>query len=127
MRQITLHRTKDLTKTFTLTVSIYADQLVFTAGSYYPPLDGGDFRDDGRECDDYLIVEIDYKTTMLKLLQKELQSDSQEPSESDVDLLLLQSVQSVASHKQWQSLSKIETWLVEKDIPFKKDRWLTIG
>jgi len=127
MRQITLHRTKDLTKTFTLTVSIYAEQLVFTAGSYYPPLDGGDFRNDGRERDDYLIIEPAYKATTLKHLQEELTSDSQAPNESDLDLLLLQAVQVMASRKQWQSLSKIETWLVEKGIPFKKDRWLTIS
>lgn len=127
MKNVNLIYTTGKVKSHNLTVSInFNNELVFNEGDYYPPIKDGDSYDGGREYDEYLIVDPKHKAVVFQCLLADLPRGSQVPQVSDSDEQLLQTIQYIAPLKKWQSLAEIEKWLVDKQIPFKKDHWLQI-
>src|SRR5512138_346537 len=126
-KRVDLVFARDKVKTHNLIANIYTAELVFNEGDYYPPVNRADYQDEGRECDDYLIVEPEHKALVFQRLVEDLPAGSQVPQDTDPDKQLLKIIEQTAPLKKWKSLADIEKWLVEKQIPFKKDHWLEIG
>jgi hypothetical protein len=127
MKSVTLVYTRGKGKSHNLSVGPnFNSELVFNQGDYYSPMNNGDSYDGGREYDEYLIVAPEHKTILLQRLREDLPLDSHLPQVKDLDEQLLQIIEQIARIRKWQSFVEIEKWLVDKQIPFRKNHWLQI-
>jgi hypothetical protein len=99
---------------------MYAD-LVFVDEEYYPAVDGND----DLEVDDYLMVRPEYKSRVLNLLGQAFYGISDTCGET-VDVRLLYMLDRMARSGHWKSMDEIETWLMDRDVPFTKQRRVEI-
>jgi len=100
----------------TASLNMYAD-LIFDDEEYYPAVDGND----GREVDDYLMVRAKYKSRVLNLLGQAFYGISDTCGEA-VDVRLLYMLERMARSVHWKSMDEVETWLMDRGIPFTKRR-----
>lgn len=109
-------------KFHTLTASLNMDgNLVFDDGEYYPAMDD----DDGREVDDYLMVRAEHKSRVLDLLGKAFNGISDTCGEA-ADERLFCTLEHMARSGHWKSLDEIERWLMDRGVPFTKQKWIDI-
>jgi hypothetical protein len=91
--------------------------LVFDDGEVYFAVDGGD----GHEVDDYLMVRAEHKSSVLGLLGKAFNGISDTCGEA-ADERLFCTLDRMAGSGHWKSLDEIERWLMDRDVPFTKQR-----
>jgi hypothetical protein len=99
---------------------MYAD-LVFVDEEYYPAVDGNG----NSEVDDYLMVRPEYKIRVLNLLGQAFYGISDTCGET-VDARLLYMLERMARSGHWRSLDEVEIWLMDRGIPFVKQRRVDI-
>jgi hypothetical protein len=102
--------------TLTASLNINAD-LVFTDGLYC--LAAGN--NVGGEVDDYLVVRADHKSRVLSLLSQAFYGISDTCGRSADERLFL-ALERMAASGHWRSMDEVETWLMDKDIPFTKQK-----
>jgi hypothetical protein len=124
MKEITLYHNRTPGRSDSFIVAIgYKGDLVFSEGSYYPPLDGSE----SREVDEYVTVSAAHKPDCLARLREActalgLVTDS--PGDADDDLLRL--VQTLYQGGLWQNIESVKEWLTRQEIPFEEMRWFEI-
>lgn len=119
MREIVFVCRQDVSKIHTLTACLGLDgALVFEEGDDYLPLGG----DPGGEVDDILVVHAAHKPAVYRQLERAFDGISDTCGEHP-DERLLSALQTLAGLAYWHSLGEIEAWLLERDIPFTKQRW----
>ena len=116
MRVIVFATEKFPHKLYTLTASLnmYAD-LVFENR------EGNDFC----EADDYLMVRAQHKCRVLDLLGQAFYGISDTCREA-VDVRLLYMLERMARSGHWKSMDEVETWLMDRGVPFTKQRRVDI-
>jgi hypothetical protein len=120
MKEVVFVSEKLSRKLHTLTASLNMDaDLVFDDGEVYPAMGGKA----GREVDDYLMVRAKYKSRALDLLGKTFNGISATCGE-EADERLFCALERMARSGHWKSLDEIETWLMDRDIPFTKQKWI---
>jgi hypothetical protein len=101
-------------KQHTLTASLNMDgDMVFDNGEVYTT--------DGREVDDYLMVRAEYKCRVLNLLGRAFNGISDTCGEA-VDERLFCTLERMARSGHWKALDEVERWLMDRDVPFTKQR-----
>jgi hypothetical protein len=104
----------------TLTASLNMDaDLVFDDGECYFAVDG----DVRREVDDYLTVRVKHKSRVLDLLCKTYNGISATCGAA-ADERLFFALARMAHSGYWKSLDEIESWLMDRDVPFTKQKWV---
>jgi hypothetical protein len=101
---------------FVVSLTMYADQ-VFNDKEYFSAVDGND----GCEMDNYLIVRAKYKGQMLNLLCKAFYGIS-DTSGRSTDECLFYALERMARSGHWRSMDEIETWLMDREVPFTKQK-----
>jgi hypothetical protein len=105
-------------KLHTLTASLNMDgDLVFDDGELFPTAGGTD----GCEVDDYLRVRAKYKNRVLNWLGQAFNGISGTCGEA-ADVRLFYTLDRMAKSGHWKALDEVERWLMERDIPFTKQR-----
>ena len=118
MRKIVFVSEKFSCKSHTLTASLNLDaDLVFDDGEIYPAMDGGE----GREVNDYLLVRAGCKSRVLNLLGRAFNGISGTCGEA-ADERLFSMLGRMARSGHWKALDEIERWLMDRDVPFTKQR-----
>jgi|GEM_PF-6077614 len=118
MKEIVFVSEKLPRKLHTLTASLNMDaDLVFDDGV----LNG----DADHEVDDYLLVRAEHKCCVLNLLGRAFNGISGTCGET-ADMRLFSMLERVARSGHWKSLDEIETWLMDRDVPFTKQRLIDI-
>ena len=108
-------------KFHTLTASLNMDgDLVFDDGESYSAVN-----DDDRGVDDYLLVRVGHKGHVLDLLSKAFNGISNTCGEV-LDKRLFYALEHVARSGHWKSLDEIERWLMDRDVPFTKQKLVDI-
>ena len=93
--------------------------LVFMDGWHYQAA-GGNV---GSEVDNYLIIRADHKCWVLRLLNQAFYEISDTRGRSADELLFL-ALGRMAASSHWRSMDEVETWLMDRDIPFTKQKWV---
>jgi hypothetical protein len=102
----------------TLTASLNMDgDLVFDDGEFYSGVNGSD----SREVDDCLMVRAEHKSRVLNLLAQAFNGISDTCGEVE-DERLFCTLERLARSGHWKMLDEIENWLMDRDIPFTKQR-----
>jgi hypothetical protein len=91
--------------------------LVFDDGEVYSGVKGSD----GSEMDDYLMVRAEHKSRVLNLLAQSFNGISDTCGEV-ADERLFCTLERLARSGNWKSMDEIESWLMDRDIPFTKQR-----
>jgi hypothetical protein len=105
-------------KSHTLTASFNMDaELVFDDGEVYSAVDG----DNGRDADNYLTVRAEHKIHVLDLLGQAFNGISDTCGEA-ADERLFCTLERMARSGHWKSLGEIEKWLMDRGIPFTKQK-----
>ncbi len=114
MKKIVFAKMDSQHKSHTLTASLNMDMdLVF---------DNGEFCDDGsRVVDDTLTVNAKYKRRLLQFLCHAFAGISDTRGEAE-DERLFSMLERMAHSGHWRSLDEVETWLMDRGIPFTKQR-----
>jgi hypothetical protein len=76
---------------------------------------------DGCEVDDYLIVRAEHKSRVLNLLAKSFNGIS-DTCGTVTDERLFCTLERLAGSGHWKALDEIENWLMERDVPFTKQK-----
>ena len=119
MREVVFVNGKFPHKAHTLTASLNVDaDLVFDDGEVYSA-------EDGLEVDDYLTVRAEYKSRVLDLLGQAFNGISDTCGEAE-DERLFCTLERIARSGHWRSLDEIETWLMDRGVPFTKQKWVDI-
>jgi hypothetical protein len=114
MHQVFFVRKQDHLQSYTLTATIGVDgALVF---------DEEDILDAGCIVDDMLAVDVAHKAQVFHLLTQAFDGISDTCGEFP-DERLFCALQILADLGHWQTLDEIEAWLLERRIPFTKQRW----
>jgi len=122
MKEIVFVEEKFSHKLHTLTASLNMDlELVFDDGEVYPAMDG----DGGREVNDRIRVRTGHKIRVLNLLGHAFYGISTTCGEA-ADVRLFYMLERMARSGHWKSMDEIETWLMDRDIPFTKQRQVKI-
>jgi hypothetical protein len=117
MKKIVFGSRKFQRKLRTLTASLNMDgDLVFHNGEVYPAAETG-----VREVDDYLLVRAEHKSRVLNWLGQAFNGISGTCGEA-VDERLFCTRERMARSGHWKALDEIERWLMDRDIPFTKQR-----
>lgn len=118
MKKIIFVRRKFQNKLHTLTASLNMDgDLVFDDEKVYSGVKGSD----GIEMDDYLMVRAEHKSRVLNLLAQSFNGISDTCGEV-ADERLFCTLERLARNGNWKSMDEIESWLMDRDIPFTKQR-----
>lgn len=105
-------------KLHTLTASLNMEGgLTFDDEEVYPAVGGGD----GREANDFLMVDAEHKSRVLNLLAQAFNGISDTCGEL-ADERLFRTLERMARSGHWKSLDEIETWLMDRDVPFTKQK-----
>ena len=102
----------------TASMNVNAD-LVFIDRLHYQAA-GGNV---GSEVDNYLIIRADHKCWVLRLLNQAFYMISDTRGRSADELLFL-ALGRMAASSHWRSMDEVETWLMDRDIPFTKQKWV---
>jgi hypothetical protein len=102
----------------TASLNMNAD-LVFIDGLHYQAA-GGNV---GREVDNYLIIRADHKCRVLRLLNQAFYRVGDTRGRSADERLFL-ALGCMVDSGHWRSMDEVETWLMDKDIPFTKQKWI---
>jgi len=73
------------------------------------------------EMDNYLIIRADHKSRVLSLLSQAFYGISDICGRSADERLLL-ALERMAASRHWRSMDEVETWLMDRDIPFAKQK-----
>jgi hypothetical protein len=120
MKKIVFVNEKLPRKLHTLTASLNMDaDLVFDDGEYYPAAGSSK----GRDVDDYLMVRAEHKKLVLHLLSQAFNGISDTSGEV-ADERLFGTLERLARSGHWKSLDEIEIWLMDRDIPYTKQKWV---
>ena len=107
-------------KVHKLTASLNVNSdLVFIDGLHYQAA-GGNV---GSEVGSYLIIRADHKCWVLRLLNQAFYMISDTRGRSADELLFL-ALGRMAASSHWRSMDEVETWLMDRDIPFTKQKWI---
>jgi hypothetical protein len=118
VKKIIFVRRKFQNKLHTLTASLNMDgDLVFDDEKVYSGVKGSD----GIEMDDYLMVRAEHKSRVLNLLAQSFNGISDTCGEV-ADERLFCTLERLARNGNWKSMDEIESWLMDRDIPFTKQR-----
>jgi hypothetical protein len=118
MKKVVLMSRKSPHKFHTLTASLSMDaDLVFDDEEHCS--EAGE----GREVDDYLMVREEYKSRVLSLLGQAFNGISVTCGEA-ADERLFYALGRMAQSGHWKSLDEIEKWLMDRDVPFTKQKWV---
>ena len=114
MKKIVFVSEKFPHKPHTITASLNMDgDLVFDDEVYS--------KVDGCEVDDYLMVRAEHKGRVLNLLAQAFNGISDTCGES-ADERLFCTLERLARTGHWKTLDEIEGWLMDRDIPFTKQK-----
>ena len=91
--------------------------MVFDDGEVYSRVEGSV----GCEVDDYLMVRAEHKSRVLNLLAQAFNGISDTCGEA-VDERLFCTLERLARSGHWKAMDEIESWLMDRDIPFTKQR-----
>jgi hypothetical protein len=120
MKEIVFADEKFQHKLHTLTASLNMDMdLVFDDGEIYSTVDGAG----GRAVDDYLMVRAKHKSRVMDLLSKVFYGISDTCGEA-ADVRLFCALERMAQSGHWKSLDEIESWLMDRGVPFTKQKWV---
>ena len=109
-------------KLHTLTAWLNMDaDLVFDDGEIYPTAKGRA----GRAVDDYLMVRAKHKSHVFNFLDRAFDGISDTCGEAADDRLFC-ALDHMARSGHWKSLDEIEGWLMDRDVPFTKQKWVDI-
>lgn len=109
---------KSRAKTHTLTAGLNLNgQLVFDDGEHYAALGS----EGQHEVDDYLTIRVEYKKQVLRALGDVFLGVSETCGTND-DERLLSMLERAAHREYWKSLGDVERWLMDRNIPFTKQR-----
>lgn len=75
----------------------------------------------GSEEDDYLMVRAEHKSRVLNLLAQSFYGISDTCGEAE-DERLFCTLERLARSGHWKAMDEIESWLMDRDIPFTKQR-----
>ncbi len=123
---VSLYTYKTDVKFHNLTASVYLGDLQFNEGDYYPPVEINGVKDEGREYDEYLIINEKHKELVFKHVLEDLPPGVSFDEGMDPDDRLLAGIKQLSDLKEWRSFYSIEKWLKEKQIPYKEDEWFEI-
>ena len=116
MKEIVFVSEKFSHKQHSLTAWLSMDgELVFDDGEIYPAAADGD----AREVDDCLMIRAEQKGRVLDLLGQMFHGISATCGEA-ADERLFYALERMARSGHWKSLDEIETWLMDRNIPFTK-------
>ena len=122
MKEIVFVNEKFSHKLHTLTASLNMDlELVFDDGEVYPALDG----DGGREVNDRINVRTGHKSRVSNFLGQAFYGVSATCGEA-ADIRLFHMLERMARSGHWKSMDEVETWLMDRGIPFTKQRQVKI-
>ena len=115
MKKVVFVNDKFQNKLHTLTASLNMDRdLVFEDGEVY-------FGAGGCEVNDYLMVRAEHKSRVLNLLAKSFNGIS-DTCGAVTDERLFCTLERLARNGHWKALDEIECWLMDRDIPFTKQK-----
>jgi hypothetical protein len=78
--------------------------------------------DAGSQADDYLLVRAEQKSRVLFCLSRAFDRISNTCGEAADDRLFCV-LDRVAQSGHWKSLDQVETWLMDRGVPFVKQKW----
>jgi hypothetical protein len=118
MKKIVFVSEKSPHKRHTLIASLDMDgALVFDDGEIYSPVSGGE----DREVNRYLMVRAEHKSRVLNWLGQAFNGISGTCGEA-ADVRLFYTLERMARSGHWKALDEIERWLMDRDVPFTKQR-----
>jgi hypothetical protein len=117
MKGIVFVNEKFSQKLHTITASLNMDgALVFDDAEIYG---------DGCEVNDYLAVSAEHKSRVLRWLGQAFNGISGTCGEA-ADVRLFCTLERMMRSGHWKSLDEIETWLMDRNVPFTKQRRVDI-
>jgi hypothetical protein len=122
MKEIVFVSEKNSRQLHTLTAWLnMVGDLVFDDGEVYFAV--GD--DVDREVDDYLMVRAGHKKRVFDLLGQSFNGISDTCGEV-ADERLFYMLDRMARSAHWKSLDEVEGWLMDRGVPFTKQKWVNI-